>query len=262
MSSERESSPAAIAIEAAAGTDAPSGLTAAEASARLAIEGPNLLPVPPPSPAWRLLAAEMVHFFAWLFWVAGALAFVAGLPQLGVAVFVVVVLNGLFAFVQERRAEHAAERLRDLLPRRATVVRDGRPVEINADELVAGDAVVLREGDWVSADLRLDAVHGLAVDTSNLTGESVPGHPETGDAVHAGSFVVVASAAASPCTRSSHDRSSAGSRPKGCCVRSTVTVLPRRSRAASTRRSPPSGSWAPGCTKPDRPGGAGRDAQP
>jgi magnesium-transporting ATPase (P-type) len=196
MSSERESSPAAIAIEAAAGTDAPSGLTAAEASARLAIDGPNLLPVPPPSPAWRLLAAEMVHFFAWLFWVAGALAFVAGLPQLGVAVFVVVVLNGLFAFVQERRAEHAAERLRDLLPRRATVVRDGRPVEINADELVAGDAVVLREGDRVSADLRLDAVHALAVDTSNLTGESVPAHPETGDAVHAGSFVVEGEASA------------------------------------------------------------------
>ena len=59
----------------------------------------------------------MVHFFALLFWVAGALAFVAGLPQLGVAVFVVIVLNGVFAFVQEQRAEHAAERLRDLLPR-------------------------------------------------------------------------------------------------------------------------------------------------
>ena len=40
----------------------------------------------------------MVHFFALLFWVAGGLAFVAGMPQLGIAVFVVIVLNGLFAF--------------------------------------------------------------------------------------------------------------------------------------------------------------------
>lgn len=101
------------------------GLTAAEAAARLARDGPNRLPAPGRVPAWRRLAAEMFHFFALLFWVAGGLAFVAGMPQLGVAVFVVVVLNALFAFVQEERAEHAAERLRDLLPRFVTVVRDG-----------------------------------------------------------------------------------------------------------------------------------------
>ena len=63
----------------------------------------------------------MVHFFALLFWVAGGLAFVAGLPQLGIAIFVVIVFNGVFAFVQEERAQHAAEGLRQMLPRRATV---------------------------------------------------------------------------------------------------------------------------------------------
>jgi magnesium-transporting ATPase (P-type) len=102
------------------------GLTTEEAARRLLVDGPNRMPVPRRIPAWRRLAAEMVHFFALLFWVAAALAFVAGLPALGVAVIVVIVLNALFAFVQERRAERAAERLRDLLPRRARVVRSGR----------------------------------------------------------------------------------------------------------------------------------------
>jgi calcium-translocating P-type ATPase len=166
------------------------GLTSAEAAARLAIDGPNRLPVPRPVPSWRRLAAEMVHFFALLFWVAGALAFLAGLPQLGVAVFVVILLNGVFAFVQEQRAEHAAERLRDLLPRRATVVRDGVRVEVAAEDLVVGDTVLLEEGDRVSADLLLDTVHALAVDTSSLTGESVPARPARGDVVNAGCFVV------------------------------------------------------------------------
>lgn len=59
----------------------------------------------------------------------------AGMPELGVAIFVVVIINGLFAFFQEYRAERAAERLRDLLPRRATVMRDGKSVEVNASEL-------------------------------------------------------------------------------------------------------------------------------
>ncbi|HEY5154563.1 MAG TPA: HAD-IC family P-type ATPase, partial [Acidimicrobiales bacterium] len=166
------------------------GLTAREAAERLVADGPNQLPTPPGTPAWRRLLSEMVHFFALLFWVAGALAFIAGLPQLGVAVFVVVVLNGLFAFVQEERAEHAAERLRDLLPRRARVVRDGLPLDISAEELVRGDLVVLGEGDRVSADVRLDVVHALAIDSSALTGESVPDHPSAGAVIFAGCFVV------------------------------------------------------------------------
>ena len=166
------------------------GLTSAEVAERLAAHGPNVLPVQRKTPVWRLLAAEMVHFFALLFWVAGALAFVAGMPQLGVAVFVVIVLNGLFAFAQEQRAEHAAERLRGLLPRQVTVVRDGTTLQVSADELVVDDLVLLAEGDRISADLRLDRVHALAVDTSALTGESVPEHPAEAEEVYAGCFVV------------------------------------------------------------------------
>jgi magnesium-transporting ATPase (P-type) len=132
----------------------------------------------------------MVHFFALLFWVAGALALIAGLPQLSVAIFVVILLNGIFAFVQEERAEHAAERLRDLLPRWVTVVRDGARLDVAASDLVVGDTVVLAGGDRISADLRLHAVHALALDTSPLTGESVSSHPSIGDAAFAGCFVV------------------------------------------------------------------------
>jgi magnesium-transporting ATPase (P-type) len=166
------------------------GLTTAEARARLAVDGPNALPTAKPPSLWRQLAGQFVHFFALLFWVAGALAFIAGLPQLGVAIFVVIVLNGLFAFAQERRAEHAARELRDLLPRLATVLRDGAVVEIDAEDLVTGDLVLLNGGDRISADMRISRAHGLAIDTSTLTGESVPAHPQRGELVHAGCYVV------------------------------------------------------------------------
>ncbi|MCE5289802.1 MAG: cation-transporting P-type ATPase [Nocardiaceae bacterium] len=166
------------------------GLTAEEAARRLAEQGPNRLAVQAGIPAWRRFTDELVHFFALLFWVAAALAFVAGMPQLGIAVVVVVLLNAVFAFVQEQRAEHAAERLRLMLPRCATVIRDGRPIQIPADELVLGDVVVLAEGDRICADARLDLVHSLAVDTSALTGESVPEHPDVDETVFAGCFVV------------------------------------------------------------------------
>jgi calcium-translocating P-type ATPase len=132
----------------------------------------------------------MVHFFAVLLWSAGALAFMAGMPQLGVAIFIVVVINGIFAFAQEYRAERAAERLRDLLPRRATVLRDGTAFEVDARELVAGDVILLSPGDRISADLQVLEAHSLSIDTSTLTGESVPVSVEPEEAAFAGTFVV------------------------------------------------------------------------
>jgi magnesium-transporting ATPase (P-type) len=140
-----------------------------------------LLPSKKPQPAWLQFVAQMVHFFALMLRVAGILAILAGMPQLGFAIFVVILLNGIFAFVQEYRAERAGERLRDLLPRRATVIRDGVRVEIDAAEFVVDGVLLLRVGDRISADVRLAAAFSLSIDTSTLTGESVPVTAQAGD---------------------------------------------------------------------------------
>ena len=167
----------------------PAGLTEAEAASRLLRDGPNLLPGPPRRPAWRQLLGQMGHFFALMLWVAGALAFLGRLPQLGVAIFAVIVVNGIFAFAQEHRAERATERLRELLPRRATVFRDGARRELEAAGLVVGDLVMLDAGARISADLRSVEAVSLRVDTSTLTGESVPTPMEAGATLFAGTFV-------------------------------------------------------------------------
>ncbi len=166
------------------------GLTSLEAAERLRLNGPNVMPKRPPVPLWRQLGTQLVHFFAIMLWIAGGLAIAAGMPQLGIAIFVVIALNGLFAFLQEHRAERASEKLRDLLPRKAIVRRDGRRLVVDAAELVVEDVVLLRGGDGISADLRLIEVHALSVDTSMLTGESLPSIPQYGEQVFAGTYVV------------------------------------------------------------------------
>ena len=166
-----------------------SGLSAAQAQRRLVEHGPNVLPAPQGVPAWRRLLDQLVNFFAVMLWAAAALALLAGLPELGVAIALVVVVNAVFAFVEEHRADRAAQSLRELLPRRVTVIRDGTHHEIAAGELVPGDLVVLGSGDRVCADLRALEVHGLSVDTSTLTGESVPAAVGDADPLYAGSFV-------------------------------------------------------------------------
>ncbi len=177
-------------------TTRPRGLTTAEAAERRRQHGRNVLPGARPPAIWRRLLAQMTHFFALMLWAAGALAVVAGMPVLGGAIFVVVVLNGVFAFVQQHRADRAAELLRDLLPKRARALRDGVFTTVDATELVVDDVVALDAGDLVSADLELLEAHGLAVNTSMLTGESVPVGLDRGAVVHAGTFVVEGEATA------------------------------------------------------------------
>ena len=72
-----------------------SGLSSAEAARRLVTEGPNALPAPRRRSAARRLAEQVVHMFALMLWVAAGLAILAGLPQLGVAIVAVILLNAV-----------------------------------------------------------------------------------------------------------------------------------------------------------------------
>lgn len=167
------------------------GLTSAEAAAALERFGANEIPAPARPAAWRQMIAQLTHFFAIMLWVATALALLAGLPALAVAITVIVVLNGVFAFVQEHRADRATEKLGELMPARARVRRDGRVRSIAVADVAPDDLVLLTAGDRVPADLSVEVSHDLALDESMLTGESLPVKAVVGGEVHAGTFVVL-----------------------------------------------------------------------
>lgn len=167
-----------------------SGLSSQEARVLLQQRGPNRIPSQKTVPRWRKLLAELTHFFALMLWVATGLAFVAGMPQLGFAIVVVIVVNGLFAYVQQERAQNAAAKLHALLPAEVSVRRDGRVRQVHATELVPGDAVILSAGDRVPADVVFVVVSGCAVDESMLTGESDAVPKSAGDPAWGGTFLV------------------------------------------------------------------------
>ncbi len=172
------------------------GLTSDQAARRLAADGRNVLPTVARPSLLRRFLGELVHFFALMLWVAGVLAIVGGMPQLGVAIFAVIIVNAVFSFAQANRADRAAERLRNLLPARVTVRRDGRPQTIDSAEVVRDDLLLVEAGDRIPADAAVVVAHALLLDTSLLTGESRPTTVEVGDTVHAGTFVVEGSGGA------------------------------------------------------------------
>ncbi len=159
----------------------PAGLTSEEARRRLARDGPNSLPAAQgPSLARRLLR-QFTHFLALLLWLAAGLAFAAdalrpgeGMATLGWAILGVILVNALFTFLQEYKAERAVEALRRLLPATAWVLRAGQPQEVPREAVVRGDVLLLEEGEQVPADARVIEAIRLSADTSSLTGESHP----------------------------------------------------------------------------------------
>jgi calcium-translocating P-type ATPase len=149
------------------------GLDEREAARRLLTYGRNELERRRRRSRSRELLRQLTHPLALLLWLATGLAAVSGSTAVAIAIVAVIVLNAVFAFVQEQQAERAVELLSRYLPPHATVIRSGRQQTIEAAELVPGDILVVAEGDRVSADARL--LHGsIEVDTSTLTGESVP----------------------------------------------------------------------------------------
>ncbi len=156
------------------------GLDDAEAQKRLAEFGPNLIEEVQGRPLWLRFLREFTHFFALILWVAAALAFFAesrdpggGMWQLGAAILAVILINGVFSFVQEYRAESAIAALRQLLPTHVKVMRDGDLQTLAAQFLVPGDVILLEEGDNVPADCRLIHAAGVRVNLSTITGESL-----------------------------------------------------------------------------------------
>ncbi|TJY70433.1 cation-transporting P-type ATPase [Arthrobacter sp. CAU 1506] len=171
-------------------TTVAAGLSTADAARQLSSDGPNLLPLMNTVPKWRQVSAQFTHFFALMLWVAAALAFLAGMAQLGTAVVVVVVINGTFSYVQEARAAQAASKLRAMLPAQVLVKRDGQAVQVAAAEIVRGDVVLLTAGDRIPGDVEFAVAESCTVDESMLSGESEPVAKNRGDGGYGGTFLV------------------------------------------------------------------------
>ena len=151
-----------------------SGLSADEASERLRRDGPNALPVEQPPSAIRRFLAEFTSYMQLI--LVGAAIVSLVIQEWGTAIVLIVItlFNALVGLRQEGKAESAMNALQSMMKATARVRRDGAEAEIPAEQLVAGDVVLIAAGDEVPADGRIVTSSALQIDESALTGESVP----------------------------------------------------------------------------------------
>jgi len=158
----------------ALGSDAASGLSAAEAARRLAEHGRNELAEGRRTPPIVLFLNQFKDFMVLVLIGATLISGLLGEYMDAAAILAIIVLNGVLGFIQEYRAEQSLRSLKALSAPTARVVRDGTVQDIPAATLVPGDIVILESGDRVPADLRLLEASSLYTEESALTGESVP----------------------------------------------------------------------------------------
>jgi Mg2+-importing ATPase len=150
------------------------GLSQAEADSRLKQYGPNEIAREKHQSALMRLLSNVKNPLVLLLTALGVLSFLTGDLRATVVIFVMVVLGVVLRFVQEIRADNAAEKLKAMVSNTATVLRDGKEAEEALKMLVPGDIVRLAAGDMVPADVRVLSAKDLFLNQSALTGESLP----------------------------------------------------------------------------------------
>jgi len=161
-------------VLAAFGTDAEYGLTEDEASVRLQKFGRNELPAEKKPSVWWALVKQFHSGLTYILFVAALLSLYVGQVKDAVGIFLVVLIDVIFSFVQERRAETAIGRLKDMVVHETSVIRGGGTHRLAAWQLVPGDIILVREGDKIAADARLLSCKDLRANEAPLTGESLP----------------------------------------------------------------------------------------
>jgi len=149
------------------------GLTSSDAATRLQQYGPNRLPQEEPRHIFRVFLRQFASPLIYVLLAAGLLSLFIGEHLDAGFIFIVLLINAIIGTAQEYSAQRAARALSQLVTTYSRVLRDGDAYEINSEDLVPGDIVLLESGDRVPADIRLLSCHGLDMDESLLTGESL-----------------------------------------------------------------------------------------
>jgi len=148
------------------------GLSNIDADERLKIQGKNILSKKDEITIFKVILAQLNNPIIYILFVSIVLSITIGEYLDALFIVFVIILDGIVGTYQEWRAVNSAALLENSLKLKVQVIRSGKEIEIDSENLVTGDLVVLESGDKIGADLRIVESYNLAVNESILTGES------------------------------------------------------------------------------------------
>ena len=156
-----------------ADSDEEKGLTKLQIEKRLKNYGENKLKKIHHFDALKVFLSQFKSFLTIILIAAAGISFLIHSKVDSAVIFVIIILNAGLGFFQEYKASRAIEGLNKIMVPKASVLREGRVMDIDSEKIVPGDILILNEGDKIMADARIIKSRGLRVNESSLTGESV-----------------------------------------------------------------------------------------
>ncbi|MBU1017581.1 cation-transporting P-type ATPase [Patescibacteria group bacterium] len=166
------------------------GLTSQQAARALEKFGLNELSTKREFTALKVFLRQFVDVIVWILIIASLISYGIGEVINFWVINFIIIFVVIMGFIQEYKAERAMEALRQIVRPQTTVIRNGRPMTIDAKDVVPEDILSLEVGDRVPADAELIHSTGVEVDESMLTGESISVHRENGNYIYAGTQLV------------------------------------------------------------------------
>ena len=147
-----------------------------ESKIKLALQkyGRNVLKAINPISVFKILFRQFISPLVFILIVAAGVSFFLGQFRDGFILISIVILNAMIGFYEEWKSENILASLKNLVVNKCNVIRNGKMIEILAENIVPGDIVKLSEGDGIPADIRLIESNGYSANEFILTGESLP----------------------------------------------------------------------------------------
>ena len=149
------------------------GLTDAQVLERFEKYGKNILPKKKKDSVLKIFFSEFKDPIVILLLFTILVSFIANEIIDAIAILLIVIIDVLMGTYQENKANNTAEALEKLVKVKTKVIRNGKIIKIDSEDLTIGDYIIFESGDKISADARIVESHNLMVDESILTGESI-----------------------------------------------------------------------------------------
>ncbi len=149
------------------------GLSTEEVNNRLRQYGKNVVSIRG-VPLWRKIVEPFANVFVGVLLFAAVLSIVTNHPVDAIIIGAIITISAIIYYGQQLSTDRVLKALKQHDSHEVSVIRDGIPVRISAEELVPGDRYVISEGEKVPADSRILHADNVRTDEAMLTGESLP----------------------------------------------------------------------------------------
>lgn len=155
-------------------SDPLNGLTSEEIEKRQKEFGANKLASQKKQTLFQLFISQINDVLIYILIAAAIISALVGETSDAIIIAVIIVLNAVIGIIQESKAEHSLEALKNLSAPKTIVKRDEKLKEVSSEDIVPGDIIIIDAGRYIPCDLRLIETANLKIEESALTGESVP----------------------------------------------------------------------------------------